>query len=227
MEERSGIRTEWECLLAAERRLQSIVPGTVLVGGTAAALHAGHRLSMDGDHILPDLRDRFDAVLTVLEQSGGWKTERVQRPVLILGELDGILTGVRQLRRERPLEVEVISGLRVPTLPEAARIKSWLLITRNTTRDYLDAVVLTEKLGESGLPGAFSSFDAIYVRGPRGGSPLLDLIECLGEARPADQSSVDLASYKGVTSPWNEWDHVSARGRFWASCLSAFVMKDE
>ncbi len=43
---------DWERLLAAERHLQSLVPGAVLVGGTAAALHAGHRKSLDGDHVL-------------------------------------------------------------------------------------------------------------------------------------------------------------------------------
>lgn len=71
---------EWERLLAAARHLQWLVPGTVLVGGTAAAMHAGHRVSVDGDHVLDDLRDRFDDVLAALEQAAGWKTERVQRP---------------------------------------------------------------------------------------------------------------------------------------------------
>ena len=31
---------DWERLLAAERHLQHLVPGAVLVGGTAAAIHA-------------------------------------------------------------------------------------------------------------------------------------------------------------------------------------------
>jgi hypothetical protein len=89
---------DWERLLAAERHLQHLVPGTVLVGGTAAALHAGHRISLDGDHVLEDLRGHFDEVLGRLEAAAGWRTARVQRPVLILGQLDGVLTGIRQLR---------------------------------------------------------------------------------------------------------------------------------
>src|SRR5262245_60955852 len=100
-------------------------------------MHAGHRRSFDGDHVVSDLRDRFDQVLADLEAAAGWKTDRVQRPVVILGQLDGILTGIRQLRRSQPLETEMIEGVRVPTLAEMARIKAWLLATRNTTRDYL------------------------------------------------------------------------------------------
>ena len=50
----SDVLEDWERLLAAERHLQALVPGTVLVGGTAAALHAGHRHSLDADHVLED-----------------------------------------------------------------------------------------------------------------------------------------------------------------------------
>lgn len=39
-----------------------------------------------------------------LESVAGWKTARVQRPVQILGRLDGIETGIRQLIRDQPLE---------------------------------------------------------------------------------------------------------------------------
>lgn len=88
---------EWERVLSAAARLQRLLPDAVLVGGTASALYAGHRLSRDADHVLPDLRTRFDSVLAELETVAGWKTPRVQRPIQILGRLDGMETGVRQL----------------------------------------------------------------------------------------------------------------------------------
>ena len=103
-----------------------------------AALHVHHRRSMDGD--------RFPQVLADLEAAAGWRTARVLPPVLILGTLDGVLTGIRQLRRSAPLETEVVEGLVVPTLAEMARVKAWLLATRGTTRDYLDLVVLLDRL---------------------------------------------------------------------------------
>jgi len=210
---------EWERLLSAERHLQALVPGTVLVGGTATALHARHRISLDGDHVLSELRDRFDPILADLEAAAGWQTERVQRPVLILGRLDGVLTGIRQLRRTRPLETETIEGLRVPTLAELARIKAWLLATRYTVRDYLDTVVLFERLGEAGVREALAELDALYPQ-PTGASVLAEVVERLGAAHPTDAGEIDLATYRALVSPWNDWTYVRARGRAWARVLA-------
>jgi hypothetical protein len=88
--------------------LQRIFPEAVLMGGTAAAIYAGHRLSADADHVLSDLRGKFDQVLAQLESVAGWQTARVQSPVQILDRLDGIETGIRQLIREQPLETRQI-----------------------------------------------------------------------------------------------------------------------
>jgi hypothetical protein len=195
---------EWERLLAAERHLQKLLP--------------------DGDHVLEDLRPRFDEVLAALEEAAGWRTERVQRPVLILGQLDGVLTGIRQLRRTRPLDTEEVAGLRVPTLAEMARIKAWMLATRHTVRDYLDTVVLFELLGEPGVVDALRSFDEIY-RQESGVSPLAELVERLAAAAPADKSDVNLAQYRGIKPPWNDWRHLAARGRYWAERLAPIVLE--
>jgi hypothetical protein len=219
-------RSEWEDLLAAERHLQALVPDSVLVGGTAAALHAGHRVSFDGDHVVADLRERFDEVLGDLEAAAGWQTAWVRRPVLILGQLDGVLTGIRQLRRVQPLETEEIAGLRVPTLAEMARIKAWLLATRFTTRDYLDAVVLFERLGEEGVRDALRRLDELYPQ-PGDSSVLAEVIERLGSARPVDIAEIDLASYRGLQPPWNDWQYVTTRGRMWAQTLAGLLLGEK
>jgi hypothetical protein len=59
---------------------------------------------------------------------------------IILGEPGDIESGVRQLIRNRPLEVtevELPSGqmLRVPTPEETLRIKGYLIVRRNQVRD--------------------------------------------------------------------------------------------
>ena len=216
---------EWERLLAAERHVQHLVPGSVLVGGTAAALHARHRVSLDGDHVLEDLRDRFDDVLAALGGAAGWQTERAQRPVLILGAMSGMLTGIRQLRRTRPLETEVVAGLRVPTLAEMARIKAWLLATRHTVRDYLDTVVLFERLGEEDAIAALRPFDAIY-RQTGGASPLAEVAERLAAAAPADLARIDLESYRGLLEPWTDFAYLSGRGRAWATVVARVALEE-
>jgi len=81
---------DWERVLSSAARLQSLLPGAVLVGGTASAIYARHRISTDADHILPGLREHFNEVLAQLESVAGWKTARVNRPVLIPGRLDGV-----------------------------------------------------------------------------------------------------------------------------------------
>jgi hypothetical protein len=227
MNDQSPQTPEWDALLAAMRRLQHVIPGSVLVGGTAAAVHAGHRLSLDGDHVLANLRERFEAVLEILEATPGWRTERVQRPVMILGQIDGHLAGVRQLRRPRPLETESLLGLTVPTLEEMARVKGWMLLNRDTTRDYLDTVVLLEKLGEPRVAPAFAPFDSIYERGPRGGPPLVELVECLAAAGPQDRATIELGSYRGVSPPWTQWSYLQGRGRFWASHLAEWLLRPQ
>ena len=54
----TGETPEWEAVLAAAARLQTLVPDAVLVGGTAAAHHARHRVSFDDDHVVAELRTR-------------------------------------------------------------------------------------------------------------------------------------------------------------------------
>ena len=180
---------EWDALLSSVAHLRKILPEAVLVGGTAAALYAHHRVSVDHDHTLGDLRMRFDEVLAQLESVSGWKTARVRRPVLILGSLDGIETGIRQLIREQPLETEVIEvageRLLLPTKAEMLRIKAVLILKRNATRDYLDFLALAELLGDAAVLKALETFDALYPQ-PNGASAFQQLQIQLANPQPFD-----------------------------------------
>lgn len=197
----------WARLLRAQRLLQRHFPDLVLVGGTAAALHAHHRISLDGDHVLQDLRSQFAKVLEQLEAMAGWRTSRIRPPVLILGQFEGVETGIRQLIRAEPLETEVVEGVRVPTLAEMARIKAWLVVTRNATRDYIDLVALCARLGDKAALDALRTMDRLYPQ-DSGESVLRQLCKQLAEPRPYDLGSVDLKRYKGLRPPWNRWEAV-------------------
>lgn len=193
--------------------MQRIPPDAVLVGGTASAIHAEHRFSRDTDHVLPDLRLRFDQILAQLESVAGWKTARVKRPVQIPGSLDGIETGVRQLIREAPLETMVLDyhgeRLTVPTEDEILRIKGVLILKRNATRDYLDFVALADYLGDTRAARALQSFDKLYQQENKE-SPLQQLQVQLANAVPYDLEDTQLSEYKNLSPRWHDWHVVKA-----------------
>jgi hypothetical protein len=209
---------DWDRVLSAAAHLQRIPPDAVLVGGSATAIYAQHRMSVDADHVLTDLRERFDRVLAELESVAGWKTARVQRPVQILGKLDGIETGIRQLIRSTPLETQKQSievggepiEVMLPTPHEMLRIKAVLILKRNATRDYLDFAALSDRIGEKETLNALASFDALYPQAS-GESPSMQLQAQLALPRPYDLDEVELAEYKQLNARWHRWESVEAQ----------------
>jgi hypothetical protein len=210
-------RPELVRVLESAAKLQEVVPDAVLVGGSAAALWASHRLSDDHDHVLRDLAARFDAVLNAIEATDGWVTNRVVPGKVILGQLSDIETGVRQLIRNRPLEVtEVTLGsghvLRVPTPDEILRIKGYLIVRRNQVRDYLDVAALAEHSGIPHAAGVLKSIDSYYAdqRGPESQGVATQLARQLADPRPADARALQqLHRYKGLDPRWADWTRVT------------------
>jgi hypothetical protein len=202
---------DWDAVLSAAARLQGHIPKAVLVGGTASAIYASHRFSEDADHVLPNLRDEFDSILANLESVAGWKLARVVKPVLILGSLDGVDTGIRQLMRDAPLETRevFIKGQKivVPTEEEILRIKGALILKRNAVRDYVDFAALSQFLGEEATAQAFERFDALYPQ-DNSQSPVQQLCLQLSEPKPFDLGESDLAVYKHLADRWKDWEAV-------------------
>lgn len=204
-------------VLESAARLQAVVPDAILVGGSAAALWASHRMSFDHDHVLADLNARFDTVLEAIEATEGWVTNRVTPGKIILGELGDIEAGVRQLIRSRPLEVaevELPSGqkLRVPTPEETLRIKGYLIVRRNQVRDYLDVAALSDRYGIPRSAQVLASIDSYYAdqRGPDAEGVATQLARQLADPRPADQRTIrQLGSYKGLDARWARWETVT------------------
>lgn len=196
--------------------LQRLVPGAVLVGGTAAILYADHRESRDHGHVLEDLEDRFEMVLEAVEEDGGWATNRVAPGKVILGNLDGIEAGVRQMIRKTPLEVtkvDVPSGaeVAVPTLEETLRIKAFLIVRRNQTRDYLDVAALTAVLGVNRAADVLNGIDEYYADQLGADEGIASqLVRQLSDPKPADRSVIDqLSSYRRLQQRWKDWSAVT------------------
>lgn len=203
-------------VMESAAHLQRLVPGAVLVGGTAAILYADHRESRDHDHVLPDLADRFEMVLEAVEEDEGWATNRVTPGKVILGNLDGIEAGVRQMIRKLPLEVtkvEVPSGaeVTVPTLEETLRIKAFLIVRRNQTRDYLDLAALTTVCGAECAAETLAGIDDYYAdQIGEGVGVASQLVRQLSDPKPADRSVIDqLPSYRRLRQRWKDWQAVT------------------
>jgi hypothetical protein len=210
------MRSSSDDVLEQAARLQALIPGAVLVGGSAAALHAHHRESLVHDHVLEDLAERFDSILENLEALGDWSLAKAQPGKIILGELGGIETGVRQLIRSRPLESEEIQvrdrRLVVPTAAEILRIKGWLALSRNQTRDYLDIAALSDSMGVDEAAAVLRDIDDYYAdvnRRPE--AVVTQLVRQLADPRPRDaEVTTQLASYKALERRWHEWSTVKA-----------------
>jgi hypothetical protein len=210
---------DWEKLLAHAAILQGKIPAAVLVGGTAAALHAGHRVSFDHDHVLKDLAVNYDKVVSALESIAGWRTNRRVRGKLILGEIEDIPAGLRNQRRSAPLETTTVRlpggrTLNVPTLEETLRIKAFLIVERNATRDYLDVAALSHHLGTAQSVLAIEKMRDLYAQfAGEVGDIMVSIVVKLTAPDPYDLTEVDLKEYKGIIPPWDDWAAVERQCR--------------
>ena len=217
----------WQTLLAHAARLQTKVPGAVLVGGTAAAVHAKHRYSLDHDHVIENLAVHFDSAIRALESIAGWRTARRVRGKLVLGSVDGVAAGLRNQRRKAPLEtteIRTVAGkiLRIPTVAEMLRIKAFLILDRNATRDYLDVAALSHHLGVRKSTAALETMNDLYPEFVgESGDVLTSLVVRLAEPTPYDLTEVDLSEYKGIVKPWNDWASVVVQ----CADLAAAILK--
>lgn len=204
-------------VLKSASRLQTVVPDAVLVGGSAAALHAGHRDSFAHDHVLADLVDRYGVVLEAVEATEGWDTSvRASKPPFtIMGSLNGIEAGLRQMRRTRPLEtLEVTVGtgsvVVAPTEAETLRVKAFLLVERNVVRDFLDVVALATHLGNDAALAVLAGINDYYT--DRSGEPasvLTSLVIALADPAPRDTDVIkELHRYKNLAPRWQQWRDV-------------------
>lgn len=193
------------------------MPDAVLVGGSAAALHAGHRDSFDHDHVLADLAERYEAVLEAVEATDGWATSvRASKPPFtIMGTLGGVEAGLRQMRRTRLLETEQVdlggsARVVVPTEAEILRVKAYLVVQRNVVRDYLDVAALTTHLGLDRAVEILSDIDAYYAdRSGDAGSVLTSLVLRLARPEPRDEAVTrELPRYKNLDPAWHDWSSV-------------------
>jgi hypothetical protein len=201
-------KRQFERLLETAREVQGrlcFLP-CVAVGGTAAALYAGHRVSLDVDFVVPYLAEKFEAVESALLEIPGFSIARLRRPVLILGRVGEDEIGIRQLRRREPLEAVERNGLWLPTLPEMIRVKSFVLSDRRAVRDYVDVCALVEVAGMEAAVAAMQPFAELY-RGLTIGGAAAAFAEAAHDT-PADVADVDLRSWRLLKPEYQDLNRV-------------------
>ena len=204
----SDAQAQFQRLLATAREVQGrlLFLPAVAVGGTAAALYARHRVSLDVDFVSPYLRAKFDEVEAALREIPGFTVARLRRPVLILGRVGEDEIGIRQLRRQEPLEAVERQGLWLPTLPELIRVKSFVLSDRRAVRDYVDVCALVETAGMADAVQAMQPFARLYA-GLTSAGPLTAFAEAAHDL-PSDAPEVDLQQWRALRPEYQDLDRV-------------------
>jgi hypothetical protein len=202
-------KADWEKTLASGVIAQNLIGNSIAVGGTAATIYAGHRLSFDTDHLLLNLKEDFDAVLEKLSSAAEWKTARLNRPVLILGSINDCEVGFRQSRRiSPPIETVKVTtkfgDLVIPTLDEMIGMKAFLAYQRKTVRDFLDFAALTTCTNNEEVIASLLKLDERYGE-TQTNSVRLEVARNFANPNPIDLENVDLSHYKALAAEWQDW----------------------
>jgi hypothetical protein len=112
-------------------------------------------------------------------------------------------------------------------MPEVLRIKAFLCLERNATRDYLDLAALAAHMGIHAAAEALGRMDELYPqKSGDGWAVRTQLIMQLAAPPPFDLDTLDLAEYKGVRPPFDRWEHVvdvcgEVSDQLLSACLAA------
>ena len=147
--------------------LSEIPKEFVLYGGTALALHLGHRNSADFDFFgsrtfevqALETGIRFLAGARIVQRGANTLTAVVERG----GPVKISFFGLPELPRLKPPHVVKDNGLQVASLLDLAGTKASVVQVRAEARDYIDIDALL-RLGRVSLPVALAAAGQIYGR---------------------------------------------------------------
>ena len=158
-----------DILPLAQRRLWpelvAVPPEFILYGGTALALHLGHRESVDFDFFGNVLFDPSQLAANVPFLAGASIIQRDVNTLTVIihrGEPVKVsFFGTPDLPRLLPPHVASDNGLQVASLLDLAGTEASVIQVRSEAKDYIDIdAILTD--GRIDLPTALASAKAIY-----------------------------------------------------------------
>jgi hypothetical protein len=158
-----------DVLPAPQRRLwgelSAIPPEFVLYGGTAVALHLGHRVSVDFDFFRLGRFDPFRLMddIPLLDRAEIVQTDEGTLSVVI--DRDGPVKlsffGLNRFVRLEPPLTAPDTGMKIASLLDLAGTKASVVQVRAEAKDYIDLDALMT-VGGIGLPMALAAAAAIY-----------------------------------------------------------------
>src|SRR5438309_1497787 len=115
-------KADFDVVVEQGAEFQRRFPGKqlVAVGGTAAALHCGHRFSLDVDCVTPFLKNEYDAFAEALEHWPGWRTNRKNPP-------DWNFVGHVAVRQKSLLPMKVVIS-RVVAPKQVLPARTWFCV---------------------------------------------------------------------------------------------------
>jgi hypothetical protein len=147
------------------RELNQVPAEFTLYGGTAIALHLGHRQSVDFDFFGNRAFDpsKLQAAIPFLAEAQAARREKNTLSAILDrgGEVTVSFFGVPNLPRLVPPLVSDDNGLKIASLLDLAGTKASVVQLRAESKDYLDLDALITKGGIT-LPMALAAAEALY-----------------------------------------------------------------
>ena len=158
-----------DVLPASQRKvwaeLAEIPPEFTLYGGTAVALHLGHRQSIDFDFFGRKAVAPLELAGSLHLLKGGTVVQSEPNTLTMLIDREGPVKlwffGVPRLKRIRPPHVASDNGLQIASLLDLAGTKAAVIQQRAEAKDYFDVDAILAD-GQIDLPMALAAAQYIY-----------------------------------------------------------------
>lgn len=139
------ILTQKTQVLLQKLRPGNLPKGTYLGGGTAVALHLGHRQSFDLDFFTPtefielQWEQRLTKELVFKLAQRDWQT--------LIGTVDGVKISLFGYKYKLIRKPGIFYSIKVASLPDLAAMKLETVIGHGTKRDFMDIYFSAQKYG--------------------------------------------------------------------------------
>ncbi len=191
---------------ATWERLVPVLPSELyLAGGTALAVHLGHRVSRDLDFFYHGGAVDLDALQNALSAAG---------PFAVTDRSAGTLNGVFSRTKVQFLHADeagpqslleqttVVEGLRVAGIGDILAMKLKVVAGRGELRDYFDIMTIEQQTGRSVEEG-LSLFLARYHRDPTP-DVINPVIRALGYLDDVDEDDALPATKQTIAAYWKQ-----------------------